>query len=36
VGIPGMRARARQFGGRLDIRSRSRGTIVHAVMSIPR
>jgi signal transduction histidine kinase len=36
VGIPGMRARARQFGGKLDIRSRSRGTIVHAVVPVPR
>jgi signal transduction histidine kinase len=36
VGIPGMRARARQFGGKLDIRARARGTIVHAVVPIPR
>jgi signal transduction histidine kinase len=34
VGIPGMTARIRQFGGRLDVRSRPSGTIVHAVVSI--
>src|SRR5262245_56864462 len=28
VGIPGMTARIRQFGGRLDVRSRPSGTIV--------
>ena len=34
VGIAGMTARARQFGGKLDIRSRSARTIVHAVLPI--
>jgi signal transduction histidine kinase len=34
VGIPGMTARIRQFGGRLDVRSRPSGTIVHAVVSV--
>jgi PAS domain S-box-containing protein len=32
VGITGMTARARQLGGKLDIRSRSTRTIVHAVL----
>jgi signal transduction histidine kinase len=32
VGIPGMKARIRHFGGNLDVRSRPSGTIVHAVM----
>jgi two-component system sensor histidine kinase UhpB len=36
VGIPGMKARARQIGGRLDIRSGSRGTIVHVVVPLRR
>jgi two-component system, NarL family, sensor kinase len=34
VGIPGMAARARQLGGRLDVRSRSTGTLVHAVLPL--
>jgi PAS domain S-box-containing protein len=34
VGIAGMTARARQFGGKLDIRSRSARTVVHAVLPI--
>jgi signal transduction histidine kinase len=34
VGIPGMKARLRHFGGRLDVRSRPNGTIVHAVVSV--
>ena len=34
VGIPGMAARARQLGGRLDVRSRSSGTLVHASLPI--
>jgi signal transduction histidine kinase len=34
VGIPGMRARRRHFGGRLDVRARPSGTIVHAVVSV--
>jgi len=34
VGIAGMTARARQFAGKLDIRSRSARTIVHAVLPI--
>jgi signal transduction histidine kinase len=32
VGIPGMRARMRELGGRLEIRSTSRGTLVHAAL----
>jgi signal transduction histidine kinase len=36
VGIAGMTARMQQFGGKLDIRSGSRGTIVHAVVPIDR
>jgi len=34
VGIPGMKARLRHFGGSLDVRSRPNGTIVHAVVSV--
>ena len=34
VGIPGMKARARRLGGKIDIRSRSWGTVVHAVVPI--
>jgi signal transduction histidine kinase len=34
VGIPGMKARMRHFGGKLDVRSRPSGTIVHAVVSV--
>ncbi len=34
VGIPGMTARAQQLGGRLVVRSRSSGTIVHASLPI--
>lgn len=34
IGIPGMTARARQLGGKLDVRSRSRGTLVHASLPI--
>ena len=34
VGIPGMKARVRHFGGRLDVRSRPSGTIVHTVVSV--
>ena len=34
VGIPGMKARMRHFGGRLDVRGRPSGTIVHAVVSV--
>jgi signal transduction histidine kinase len=34
VGIPGMRARVRQFGGEVHIRSRRGHTIVHAVVPI--
>jgi len=36
VGIPGMKARAHQLGGRLQIRSRSTGMMVHAVVPINR
>jgi signal transduction histidine kinase len=36
VSIPGMKALARQLGGRLHIRSRSTGTMVHAVVPIRR
>lgn len=32
VGIPGMRARLRQFGGELSIRSASPGTCLHAIV----
>lgn len=32
VGIPGIRARLRQFGGRLVIRSGPRGTVLHAIV----
>jgi signal transduction histidine kinase len=32
VGIAGMSARVRHFGGTVDIRSRPRGTIVHVVI----
>jgi signal transduction histidine kinase len=34
IGIPGMTARARQLGGKLDVRSRPRGTLVHASLPI--
>jgi signal transduction histidine kinase len=34
IGIPGMTARARQLGGKLDVRSRMRGTLVHASLPI--
>jgi signal transduction histidine kinase len=34
VGIPGMKARMRHLGGKLDVRSRPSGTIVHAVASV--
>jgi signal transduction histidine kinase len=34
VGIPGMKARVGQFGGALDIRSRSRGTTIHVVVPV--
>jgi hypothetical protein len=34
VGVAGMRARARQLGGTLEIRSRSIGTAVHIVIPI--
>jgi len=34
VGIPGMKARMRHFGGTLDVRSRPSGTMVHAVVSV--
>jgi|SoiMethySBSTD1v2_1073268.scaffolds.fasta_scaffold202253_2 two-component system, NarL family, sensor kinase len=34
VGIPGMSARMQQLGGKLDIRSSSRGTTVHATMPV--
>jgi len=34
IGIPGMTARARQLGGKLDVRSRTRGTLVHASLPI--
>lgn len=34
VGIPGMTARARQLGGRLDVRSRTTGTLVHASLPV--
>ncbi len=36
VGIPGMKARARRLGGKIDIRSRSGGAVVHAVVPIHR
>lgn len=36
AGIPGMVARARRLGGQVDIRSRSGGTVVHAVVPIRR
>lgn len=36
VGIHGMKARARELGGKLDIRNRPRGAIVHAVVPISR
>ena len=35
VGITGMSARARHFGGTLDFRRRPSGTIVHVVIPIP-
>jgi signal transduction histidine kinase len=34
VGIPGIRARLRQFGGKLVIKSGRRGTLLHAVVPI--
>ena len=34
VGIQGMRERVRQLGGRLDVRSHSRGTTVLAVLPV--
>jgi signal transduction histidine kinase len=34
VGIPAMKTRARRLGGKIDIRFRSRGTVVHAVVPI--
>ena len=34
VGIPGMAARARQLGGKLDVRSKPTGTLVHAVLPL--
>ncbi len=34
LGIAGMSARVRHFGGTLDIRSKSRGTIVHVVIPV--
>jgi signal transduction histidine kinase len=34
VGIPGMTARIRQFGGKLDIRSGPKGTTVHAAVPV--
>ena len=34
VGIPGMAARARQLGGRLDVRSKPTGALVHAVLPL--
>lgn len=34
VGIAGMNARVRRFGGRLHIHSRSRGTVVHVVIPV--
>jgi PAS domain S-box-containing protein len=34
VGIPGMRARLRQFGGGLDVRSSPRGTSVRAIIPL--
>ncbi|NJO34248.1 MAG: hypothetical protein HC869_15060 [Rhodospirillales bacterium] len=34
VGIPGIRARLRQFGGRLVIKSGPRGTVLHAIVPI--
>jgi signal transduction histidine kinase len=36
VGVPGMEARARRLGGKIDIRSRSGSTVVHAVVPIHR
>jgi len=35
IGLLGIRARARQFGGDLRIRSGARGTTIHAVVSVP-
>jgi signal transduction histidine kinase len=35
VGIPGMRGRLRQLGGKLEIRSRARGTTVIASLPLP-
>jgi signal transduction histidine kinase len=35
VGIPGMQARIRQFGGVLDIDSNDRGTTVRASIPLP-
>jgi PAS domain S-box-containing protein len=34
VGIPGMAARVRQLGGKIDIRSRAKGAIVHASLPL--
>lgn len=34
VGIPGMKVRARRLGGKIDVRSRPGGTVVHAVLPI--
>jgi PAS domain S-box-containing protein len=36
VGIPGMTARIRQLGGKIDIRSTSKGTTVHVAVPIDR
>jgi signal transduction histidine kinase len=36
VGIPGMEARARQVAGRLELRSRRKGTIVHLAIPMRR
>jgi signal transduction histidine kinase len=34
VGIPGMKVRARRLGGKINVRSRPGGTVVHAVLPI--
>ena len=34
VGVPGMRARIQQFGGKLEIRSGPKGTTVHAAVPV--
>jgi len=35
VGIPAMRARVRQMGGRIDVSSRAKGTTIHVAIPFP-